>query len=179
MRKLKGDFKNQQLTKKDLSNSDIRGLRLNFLNLKSSNFSYTINGVSLWIKYGIIFACLVFLTVSGVLISWSSFAIGDELFLPGNKLAVGIVTLLIPLIFLGLCIYIEFKNSLASFTLAIFSFLVFAVAVSPPSEKIREFTMPLLFGVLIDIGFIAGFTILTETIVTLGIIIVKVSKVTL
>ncbi|GDZ95746.1 pentapeptide repeat protein [Planktothrix agardhii CCAP 1459/11A] len=176
MRKLKGDFKNQQLTKKDLSNSDIRGLRLNFLNLKSSNFSYTINGVSLWIKYGIIFACLVFLTVSGVLIGWSSFAIGDELFLPGNKLAVGIVTLLIPLIFLGLCIYIEFKNSLASFTLAIFSFLVFAVAVSPPSEKIREFTMPLLFGVLIDIGFIAGFTILTETIVTLGIIIVKVSK---
>jgi uncharacterized protein YjbI with pentapeptide repeats len=178
--KIKKTMGKESLTEKNLSSSDIRGINFKAAILRNTIFSYTKAGVRLWLKYGIISSCLLFLVISGVLIGWSLLAIADEFFLPGNNFLVGIITLFFLLIFIGLCIYKEFKNTLAYCTLSIFSFVVFLAAILPVSEQIRtEFTAPLLLNVLIDVGCIAGFTLLTATVTVIGVIVVNAFKVRL
>ncbi|MGL4503403.1 MAG: pentapeptide repeat-containing protein, partial [Planktothrix sp.] len=174
MKKINGCFNKKELTEINLNSCDIRGLMFHSSIINKGNFQYSIAGLSARTKYINISAGLFCLVVCGIGIGWPIFSIVDHFFLQKPNFLIGVIGLLIPVIFVTTLIYKEFKNTLVIFTVSIFNFIIVLMAILPGDERIRdEFIAPLLFILLIDIGFIAGFNIFIATTTALRVIVDK------
>lgn len=157
----------QNLITRNFSISSIQGISFKNSILKNGNFCNAKAGISFTSRFGILCCCLLASLISEIIVFWGGVAIVFS----SSHFVVGLVLFFIFLAFILCVIYAEFRTTLICFIVITLSLIVLMIAISPPSEQFRFYTLSLAFGLVLKLGFIGGFTILIESNIILRTII--------
>ena len=171
MKKLKQKVEKRNLKGNDFSSYDIRRIKFKKSTLRESKFINAIAGITPLIKIGVITALLLLSIVGGIILSFSSRAIGLLLSDPRFLVELGWITsAFIVFSFLAFLIKVEYRTALI-FSIILFSgffILVFAFSMETPSLRIR--LVSIFIGYITLIGVLVGFSVLVKISVILEIL---------
>ncbi len=161
-------------TLESYSSTNIQGISFKKTNLSRANFCNAKAGLGLMSKLKLILFCLLACLISEMMIFWLGITIIR--IVTNQSIISGLVLFFL---FLGFTIstfvYDNFKNSLVYFILIPTS-LILLLSVILPNQNIKTHSVPILMGLVINIGTIGAFTSLSESYIVLETAIAYAQK---